>query len=106
MTIFYDSKIPALLGAEGVTFCDFIFIKYSKEKCPDWLLAHEKYHVKQQKDLYYVGMWALYAWDYIKGRLKGLDHYNAYLAVRYEVDAYSLHNKDTVCSSSVVKESN
>lgn len=90
MRIFYNSKLPELLRADGTTICNWIFIRYSKENCPAWLLEHEKVHIQQQKDRWYVGMWVLYAWDYLKGRVKGQTHYDAYMNIRFEKEAYAL----------------
>ena len=52
-------------------------------------MNHELIHYEQQKELYLVGFYVLYVYDYIKGVLKYHDKEQAYRQIRFEQEAYS-----------------
>jgi hypothetical protein len=92
--IIYNSKVPKLLKAEGLTIFPLIWVVYSKEKCPGWLLNHEKVHIKQQKKWLLFPWFAIYGCDYLWGRFKNMSHDEAYRNTRFEKDAYSQYSPE------------
>lgn len=90
--IIYNSKIPKLFEYEGMTIFLFIFISYSKEDCPKWLIQHEQMHIQQQKDWWYIPYYIVYIWDYLKNRIKGMNHNDAYRNIRFEIEACEKEN--------------
>lgn len=86
--IIYNSKIPALLGAEGLTIFPFIFISHKKESCPEWLLRHEQVHIKQQLRWLILPFFVIYGAHYVINRLRGMEHVYAYRNVCFEREAY------------------
>lgn len=56
---------------------------------PDDLVAHELVHVAQYARLGIIPFLAIYCFDYLRGRLSGLDHQAAYRATRFEAEAYN-----------------
>jgi hypothetical protein len=54
------------------------------------LLVHELVHVRQWHDLGVFGFLWRYLSDYLRGRLKGLDHRKAYLEISLEREARRL----------------
>lgn len=85
--IIYNSRFPRWFGFDGITLWPFIFIAFSKEDCPDRLRHHEEIHLGQQLAWLLVGFYIVYVWDYLVGRIKGLNDYEAYRAIRFEVEA-------------------
>ena len=55
----------------------------------DITLNHENIHLQQQRELYVVGFYFLYAYYNIKGLLKGNSSTEAYLNIPFESEAYS-----------------
>lgn len=51
------------------------------------LLVHELVHVRQWRTLGTVGFLRRYLADYLRGRVGGLDHRSAYLAIDAEIEA-------------------
>jgi hypothetical protein len=51
------------------------------------LLVHEMVHVRQWRQLGTIGFGRQYLGGYMSGRRKGLDHYQAYLAIPLESEA-------------------
>lgn len=51
------------------------------------LLAHELVHVQQWRELGVIRFLRQYLADYLRGRRAGLSHWDAYGAIRLEVDA-------------------
>ena len=51
------------------------------------LLLHELVHVRQWRDAGARRFLVRYLGDYVRGRLAGRDHGNAYRGIRYEVEA-------------------
>ena len=52
------------------------------------LLVHELVHVRQWQQAGAIRFLRRYLGDYIRGRLRGLDHASAYFAIRYETEAH------------------
>lgn len=53
------------------------------------LLAHESAHIEQWKQYGRVGFLARYLTDYVRNRLRGLPHTEAYRAIPFEKEASS-----------------
>ena len=51
------------------------------------LLVHEMVHVRQWRTLGTIRFLGVYAKSYLAGRRRGLDHYQAYLAIPLEAEA-------------------
>lgn len=82
----YNHWIPRLLHAEGVTIGRSIYFLGSQPSSK--LLRHELVHVEQYEQYGVVGLLTRYLFHYLKGRLKGLDHWGAYYQIPFEVEAY------------------
>lgn len=53
------------------------------------LLAHESVHIEQWKEHGRLGFLGRYLTDYLRNRLRGLPHTEAYRAIRFEKEASS-----------------
>ncbi|MBC7893677.1 MAG: hypothetical protein H7Y12_15775 [Sphingobacteriaceae bacterium] len=52
------------------------------------LLNHERIHHRQQLELLLLPFYVWYVLEYAYHRWRGLDHYAAYMAIRFEREAY------------------
>lgn len=52
----------------------------------DWI--HEKIHVRQAIEMLYIPFWLIYAMQYIINRISGMSHWNAYINIVFEKEAY------------------
>ena len=73
----------------AITIGPFVFYKPNVE---EHTRNHELIHHQQNIETLYIGMLVIYAYDYIKGRLKGQDSYDAYMSTRAEIEAYKNEN--------------
>lgn len=78
-------------GVRGVTLFRMVLADPEVlDARPDRLarfVVHELVHVRQFSDHGYLRFMASYLSEYWRGRLRGLDHRTAYLAIRAEVEA-------------------
>ena len=90
-----NSIVPKLasifFSVGGITLWPFIFIR---EGCDTpKLINHEMIHIKQCNELFVIGQYLLYAWDFIVGLVKYRSVIKAYKRVRFEQEAY-MHAHD------------
>lgn len=78
--------IPKFLGVGAITLYPFIF--FSGKSAINNTYRHEWIHIDQYRKHGYFGFLFKYALDYIKGRTKGLSHYQAYMNIPFEKEAY------------------
>ena len=82
--------LPVLLGRySAMSLGPFIILK-DKSLLTDYeLINHETIHFFQQLELLFVIHWIMYAFFYLIGRVKGLNHNQAYLNNTFEKEAYA-----------------
>lgn len=78
---------PAWAVTIGCCFGAVTFFSCSADVVKDPWHRHEDCHKAQFRQDGFWKFMALYVYDYIRGRLSGLSAYDAYLAIRYEVEA-------------------
>lgn len=83
---------PPLLGAAGVTIGRHIF--YDTDTPSATLVRHELVHVKQYAQYGVVGFLTRYFYHYLKGRIQGLSHWDAYYKIPFEIEAYKLEKEE------------
>ncbi len=94
--IIENSKIPSYiskifnLNVIAISFAIWII---SAEKLSQKTKRHELIHYVQQKELYFLGQWAMYAYYYIKGLIKYKDRRRAYFQNPFEQEAYEHQNE-------------
>lgn len=74
------------MGVAGMTLRHTILVR-REHTGDEALLRHEMVHVEQWKDQGVARFLWRYLWDYVSGRLRGLSHQEAYLAIPFEVEA-------------------
>ena len=88
MLIIRNSKIPGLikwLDVAAITIGPLIFVApgHANER----VMHHEAIHVRQGKELLYLGFWLLYLFYFLQGYLSGLKVAEAYRAIPFEREA-------------------
>ncbi len=80
---------PVPPGSDGITLGRLVMVRKRVANSPnfDHLLRHELAHVAQWADLGYTRYLVQYLRSYASGRLHGLSHHQAYLAIPLEVEA-------------------
>lgn len=89
----YNHWLPPLLGADAVTIYNTIYYRKSKSGVGPTLRRHEMVHIDQFKQLGIFGFFLIYIREYIQGRLKGQDHWDAYYNISLEKEAYEKQKK-------------
>jgi len=88
--IIRNSKIPKALSfvidIYAITIWPFVFIR---DDGNELTINHESIHIKQQQELFVLPFYLLYFWEWLRGRMKGLDGREAYLKISFEKEAYS-----------------
>lgn len=82
---FFLLKVP-FLRVNGMALFPFILVREGNPS--DRLLNHERIHHRQQLELLILPFYAWYLLEYLWHRLRGLGHHAAYLAIRFEREAY------------------
>jgi hypothetical protein len=74
------------LWVEGLTLFPFVLLKHKNP--PDWLINHERIHLRQQLEMGIVLFYVWYFVEYLVGRCQNRKHYSAYRAISFEREAY------------------
>ena len=89
-----NSKLVKLLSyfrprLGGITLFPFIFLK---DEGDDRLINHESIHIAQYRELFVIGFYLVYMWDFIAGFIKFKNGREAYYSIRFEKEAYANEN--------------
>lgn len=88
--VIQNSSIPKYLSIFiniwAITLYPFIICKGEMD---EQTLNHEKIHLAQQRELWLVGFYLLYAFYWLRARLLGMSNHDAYMAIPFEVEAYA-----------------
>lgn len=74
-------------NVDAMVLFPFTLTRFSKEDMPVSLRRHEEVHYKQAIRGLVVFFYIAYVWEYLKGRIAGLDHKQAYLLNPFEIEA-------------------
>jgi len=83
----YNHFLPKLMNVTAVTLGHHVYFAIHKESISHQLRKHEMVHVQQYAQIGFIRFLFRYFKEYIRYRLKGLDHYHAYLEISYEKEA-------------------
>ena len=75
-----------IISVYAITLFPFIILS---EDVDEFTMNHELIHFEQQKELFVVGFYALYVYDFIKGMIKYKNKDMAYYLIRFEQEAYN-----------------
>lgn len=92
----FNSKLAKLLRVEAITLYPYIFFAHDEEYSMKYrIIAHEMVHIEQVRRLGFLKMYWLYLVDYLRLRLTGKNHFDAYLALTLEAEAYDKQDSMT-----------
>lgn len=83
----YNHFLPKIMHVTAVTFGKHVYYAINEESISHRLRKHELVHVHQYKQLGMIKFLYRYLKEYFKFRLKGMDHYHAYLEISFEKEA-------------------
>tara|TARA_Y100000593_G_C4273414_1_gene318646 strand:- start:101 stop:442 length:342 start_codon:yes stop_codon:yes gene_type:complete len=94
LPIFIKSKfltklLSVVISVYAITLYPFII---SSEELDQYTMNHEMIHYEQQKELFVIGFYALYVYDFLKGMIKYKNKDLAYFLIRFEQEAYNYQN--------------
>jgi hypothetical protein len=77
----------------GLTFFCWIIMDEKPEDFKSrwqWekILNHERIHIEQQKDLFWIWFYPIYILEYLWYRISGKSHVEAYKSISFEREAY------------------
>jgi len=81
--------LSIVISVYAITLFPFIILS---EEVDEYTMNHELIHFEQQKELFVVGFYALYAYDFFKGMIKYKNKDLAYFLIRFEQEAYAHQN--------------
>jgi len=84
----YNHWLPPLIGADAITFGNIILYGMPEDKVWSVLRKHEMVHVEQYAKYGVVRFLIIYIYEYLVGRLKGLDDKQAYRNIGFEKEAF------------------
>ena len=83
---FITKMLSVVVSVYAITLFPFIILS---EEVDEFTMNHELIHFEQQKELFVVGFYALYVYDFIKGMIKYKNKDMAYYLIRFEQEAYN-----------------
>ena len=86
---FITKMLSLIISVYAITLFPFIILS---EEVDEYTMNHEMIHFVQQKEMWILGFYILYAYDFIKGVLKYKDKDTAYFMIRFEQEAYKYQN--------------
>jgi len=86
---FLTKMLSIVIGIYAITLFPFVILA---EEVDQYTMNHELIHFEQQKELFVVGFYALYAYDFVKGMIKYKDKHLAYFLIRFEQECYEHQN--------------
>lgn len=86
---FLTKMFSIVISVYAITLFPFII---ASEELDEYTMNHELVHFEQQKELFVIGFYILYAYDFIKGVIKYKDKDLAYYSIRFEQEAYNYEN--------------
>ena len=83
----YRSRIAQVLNVDAIVLYPFVLTRRERNKVSAALVAHETMHVQQVRRLGIPRFYVTYVLYYLSGLWKHRSHFQAYLAIPYEVEA-------------------
>ena len=79
-------------GVSGMTLYPIIFLRSKDLKHDIRIMNHERIHIRQQIEMLVLPFYIIYLIEYLFGRLKYKSHFEAYLNISFEREAFINHN--------------
>lgn len=82
-------KIIAGKGVKAMALFPFILVRDAEVGTNKTTIHHERIHFRQQIELLLIFFYILYGGFYLYYRLRGYTHFNAYMSIPFEKEAYA-----------------
>lgn len=79
--------------ARAIALYPFVLLRYPQDQWDARLINHEKIHIRQQRELLVLPFYGWYLIEYVRHRLRGAGHMQAYLSICFEREAFC-HEQD------------
>ena len=77
-----------LIGVSGMTLYPIIFLRSKELKKDIRIMNHERIHLRQQIEMLVIPFYIIYLTEYLFGRLKHKSHFETYLNISFEREAF------------------
>jgi hypothetical protein len=74
-------------NTDGMVLWPFVLVRHKKSKTTKKLIRHETKHVEQVYKYWILGFYVVYLYQYLKNRIKGMNHQKAYWNNPFEIEA-------------------
>ena len=95
MIVIYNTRLLRFLclGSKrynGITLYPFIILRKEIKGAREaqYTINHERIHIQQQRELLLIVFALWYLVSYLRGRVQGLSHYEAYSDIIFEREAF------------------
>ncbi len=88
--------IPRLIRAEAIVLYPYVLFAQPRQKISASVLRHELVHVQQVRRLGWFRFYFAYLAEYSRHLWRLRDHFQAYLAISFEAEAYRLQDRLTL----------
>ena len=85
--------VVSFLKYRGMAIFPLILVKTEKDRKDEYLINHEKIHLRQQLELLILPFYLFYLLNYLYNLITSFDHEKAYRNIIFEQEAYD-HEKD------------
>ena len=94
MFVIKKSLVAKIFKVEGIVL--YPFVLFASQNPSTTLMNHEMIHVMQIKKHGLMTFYFSYLKQYIKFRIKGLNHQNSYHSISFEIEAYKNQKQDPI----------
>jgi hypothetical protein len=91
----FNSRIAKLLKVSGIVLYPFVLFATDKQTAwVDRTYHHEMLHVEQVKRVGFFNFYISYVLFYLAFRMYGLKHFDAYLSIPWEEEAFAKQGEE------------
>ena len=87
------SKYLVPKGYAGLTIYPFVFLKYRELRTDEFLINHERIHLRQQLELLIIPFFIVYVFEFLMRLAIKRNWREAYVSISFEREAYT-HQKN------------
>ena len=80
--------VVSFLNRRGMALFPFILLKSENDRRDEFLINHEKIHLRQQVELLILPFYLFYLVNYLYNLITCMDHEKAYRNIIFEQEAY------------------
>jgi|SRR5688572_29811875 len=81
-------KVVSFLKPRGMALYPFVLLKSEKDRKDEFLINHEKIHLRQQVELLILPFYLIYLVNYLYNLITFMEHEKAYRNIIFKQEAY------------------